>query len=128
MAQICNGSKAHSQLVSLELCETVDIWPVLFQLQALTHLRLSVVEAPTSSAEMLPVDRELPNLRVLILEDCTASISPLFDGTSLPQLVSLSISDCQLSGSGEFSMPSLDLLEELTISSVKQAQPMKVNP
>lgn len=116
--------KLSAQLVSLELCKTSAVWPVLFQLQALTHLRLSVVEALSSSAEMPPLDRELPNLQVLSLEDCTASISPLFDGMSLPKLISLKILDCQLPGSGKFMMPSLVALEQLKIQFVKQAQPI----
>lgn len=56
-----------SQLIELEVCETSNVWQVLFQLQALRHLRLRVVLHDASSAEELAAGRKLPQLTTLSL-------------------------------------------------------------
>lgn len=43
--------KLGAQLVALDLCENEDVWPVLFQLQALSRLRLSVISSADSIAD-----------------------------------------------------------------------------
>lgn len=83
-----------SQLVELESCETSSIWQVLFQLQSLRHLRLSVVSQDASPPDEPPADRKLPQLRNVWLTKCTASVSPLLVGTALPQLTKLAFESC----------------------------------
>lgn len=113
------GHQLGSQLLELELCETGDVWQVLFQLQALRHLRLSVVSQDATSEEVLPVNRKLAQLSSLWLTNCTASVSPLLVGTSLPQLKSLQIDSCSVPGINidPASMPGL---EQLKIKDCKQ--------
>lgn len=113
--------KLASQLVTLELCGTSDVWPVIFQLQALTSLHLSVVSSANSPANSLPAEssacRMLASLERLKLTNCTASISPLFVAASLPKLKTLSLESCSMSVGFDLEMKLLNTLEELRFTS-----------
>lgn len=114
--------KLGSRLKSLTICTTEAIWPVLYQLQALTYLALRVVAGDGNStaqlAVALPVDRQMARLASLDLLDCTSSVSSLLVGTSLPQLISLALDRCTMPGG--ITIPntsSVPRLEQLFINS-----------
>lgn len=108
--------KLGSQLVELEICETSVIWSVLFQLQALRHLRLSVVSQDGSPLVEPPADRKLAQLSSLWL----TSISPILTGTSLPQLKVLRLESFSAPGGISFDLGFLTVLEQLTLKTCKQ--------
>lgn len=115
-----------SQLVELELCETGNIWQVLFQLRSLRLLRLSVVSQDASSTDEPPAERKLPQLTSLYLSSCTASVSPILVGTSLPQLKSLTLDSCNELGCINVDPGGMTGLETLNIKGCKQIKVSKM--
>lgn len=108
------------QLVSLELAETAAIWPVLFELPALTRLRLTLegVESAASSAVQLPATRLLANLEILDLQQCSTSPLSLMVGTSMPSLRSLAtVVSYRTAAISLTGMESFTALEHLSIVS-----------
>lgn len=111
-----------SRLIELELCETNSVWQVLFQLQALRRLRLSVIFQDASSADELPAGRKLPQLTELLLTGCTASVSSILVGTSLPQLKSLTFDTWKALGCINIDASAMAGLEQLKIRACKQTK------
>lgn len=83
-------SAASSQLVSLHILADENLWPVLFQLTALTSLSLEL--EGTGIQIQLPQQRSLPRLVSLAaLSACDSA--PLVDGAELPSLETFFVPD-----------------------------------
>lgn len=113
--------KLGSHLVTLDLCGTSDVWQALFQLQALTSLRLSVVSSTHSLADtstpQSPAQCVMTSLEKLVLINCTASVSSLLIEASLPKLKNLRLETCNVPGGLNLELKPLAKLEELCFTS-----------
>lgn len=100
------------------------IWEVLFQLQALTHLRLSVVRS--SEVEdvffQLPAERSLPNLQTLTLLECIASVVPLTNCAPLLNLQDFRLESYALDMPTVLGMQSLAGVKCLSLKASKQVE------